>query len=117
MNVYHLNLVIASRGTQKRRTGFEGGLAQPTDPMLVGISAMTGSSVWCSVLPGMGKISVSSRRSPAAAVRRRERSINGRLLYLSDLLYGEKAAQGIGRGLLIPWPPAAETMPTLVVER
>lgn len=38
-------------------------------------------------------------------------------MYLADLLYGEKAAQGIGRGLLIPWPPAAETMPVRVVDR
>ena len=37
-------------------------------------------------------------------------------MYLADLLYGEKAAQGIGRGLLIPWPPAPETMPALVIE-
>ncbi len=37
-------------------------------------------------------------------------------MYLADLLYGEKVAQGIGRGLLIPWPPAAGTMPALVVE-
>lgn len=36
-------------------------------------------------------------------------------MYLADLLYGEKAAQGIGRGLLIPWPPAPESMPALVV--
>ena len=36
-------------------------------------------------------------------------------MYLADLLYGERAAQGIGRGLLIPWPPAADQMPALVV--
>ncbi|HEX9732070.1 MAG TPA: DJ-1/PfpI family protein [Thermoanaerobaculia bacterium] len=37
-------------------------------------------------------------------------------MYLADLLYGEKAAQGIGRGLLIPWPPAPGAIPALVVE-
>ena len=37
-------------------------------------------------------------------------------MYLADLLYGEKVAQGIGRGLLIPWPPTADSMPALVVE-
>jgi transcriptional regulator GlxA family with amidase domain len=37
-------------------------------------------------------------------------------MYLADLLYGEKAAQGIGRGLLIPWPPAPGVIPALVVE-
>ncbi len=36
-------------------------------------------------------------------------------MYLADLLYGEKAAQGIGRGLIIPWPPVPGTMPALVV--
>lgn len=38
-------------------------------------------------------------------------------MYLADVLYGEKAAQGIGGGLIISWPPAAEAMPALVVER
>ncbi|MCP4654214.1 MAG: hypothetical protein GY856_02225 [bacterium] len=37
-------------------------------------------------------------------------------MYLCDLLFGEKVAQGIGRGLIIDWPPAAESMPALVVE-
>ena len=37
-------------------------------------------------------------------------------MYLADLIYGEKVAQGIGRGLLIPWPPTAETLPALVAE-
>ncbi len=36
-------------------------------------------------------------------------------MYLADLLYGEKAAQGIGRGLIIDWPPTAEAMPAVVV--
>lgn len=36
-------------------------------------------------------------------------------MYLIDHLYGEKAAQGIGRGLLIPWPPTADTLPALVI--
>ncbi len=38
-------------------------------------------------------------------------------MYLADHLYGEKAAQGIGRGMVIAWPPTAETMPAVVVER
>lgn len=36
-------------------------------------------------------------------------------MYLVDHLYGEKAAQGVGGGLLIPWPPAASDVPALVV--
>ncbi len=36
-------------------------------------------------------------------------------MYLADHLYGEKAAQGIGRGMVIPWPPAPGTMPAVVV--
>jgi transcriptional regulator GlxA family with amidase domain len=36
-------------------------------------------------------------------------------MYLVDHLYGEKATQGVGRGLLIPWPPAAGTLPAHVV--
>lgn len=31
-------------------------------------------------------------------------------MYLVDHLYGEKTAQGIGGGLLIPWPPAPGTL-------
>lgn len=27
-------------------------------------------------------------------------------MYLVDLLYGEKVAAGVGRGLVLPWPPA-----------
>ena len=27
-------------------------------------------------------------------------------MYLVDHLYGEEVARGVGRGLLIPWPPA-----------
>lgn len=38
-------------------------------------------------------------------------------MYLTDVLYGEKVAQGIGGGLIIAWPPTAESMPALVVER
>ena len=30
-------------------------------------------------------------------------------MHLVDLLYGEQVAKGIGRGLLIPWPPTAES--------
>jgi transcriptional regulator GlxA family with amidase domain len=29
-------------------------------------------------------------------------------MYLVDLLYGEEVARGVGRGLLIPWPPSRE---------
>ncbi len=36
-------------------------------------------------------------------------------MYLVDHLYGEKVAQGVGRGLIIDWPPTAERMPALVV--
>ncbi len=38
-------------------------------------------------------------------------------LYLADHLYGEQAAQGIGRGMVIPWPPKPGTMPVVVIER
>lgn len=36
-------------------------------------------------------------------------------MYLAAWLYGEKAAKGIGRGMVLAWPPAQETMPALVV--
>lgn len=36
-------------------------------------------------------------------------------MYLVELLYGTKVAKGVGRGLVIPWPPTAETMPVIVV--
>ncbi len=36
-------------------------------------------------------------------------------MYLVDHLYGEKVAQGVGHGLIIPWPPTAESMPAVVV--
>ena len=32
-------------------------------------------------------------------------------MYLIDHLYGEKVAQGVGRGLIIPWPPQPGTPP------
>ncbi len=35
-------------------------------------------------------------------------------MYLVDKLYGQKVAQGIGKGLLIPWPPDPETTPRAV---
>ncbi len=38
-------------------------------------------------------------------------------MYLADHLYGEKATQGIGRGMVIPWPPEPGTMPAVVVDR
>ncbi len=37
-------------------------------------------------------------------------------MYLVDHLYGEKATQGIGRGMVIPWPPAPGVMPAVVIE-
>ncbi len=36
-------------------------------------------------------------------------------MYLVDLLYGEQIARNVGRGLIISWPPNAESMPALVV--
>lgn len=37
-------------------------------------------------------------------------------MYLVDKLYGQKVAQGIGKGLLIPWPPEPDTMTPRSVE-
>ena len=37
-------------------------------------------------------------------------------MHLVDLLYGEEVAAGVGRGLIIPWPPKRETMPSIVVD-
>ncbi len=36
-------------------------------------------------------------------------------MYLVDLLYGETTARNVGRGLIISWPPTAESMPAVVV--
>jgi transcriptional regulator GlxA family with amidase domain len=36
-------------------------------------------------------------------------------MYLVDHLYGEKVAQGVGRGLIIEWPPTADRTPAEVV--
>ena len=36
-------------------------------------------------------------------------------MYLVAHLYGEKVAQGVGRGLVLPWPPEAGSMPAAVV--
>ncbi len=36
-------------------------------------------------------------------------------MYLVDHLYGEEVAQGVGRGLIIDWPPSAASMPAVVV--
>ena len=36
-------------------------------------------------------------------------------MYLVDHLYGEEVARGVGRGLIIDWPPAAGEMPARVV--
>ena len=38
-------------------------------------------------------------------------------LYLVDLLYGERVAQGVARGLVIDWPPERPREIGLVVER
>ena len=38
-------------------------------------------------------------------------------MYLVDHLYGEKVARGVGRGMVIAWPPAAANLPALVVDR
>ena len=37
-------------------------------------------------------------------------------LYLVDLLYGREVAAGVGRGLLIPWPPDPEMRPPVVTD-
>ena len=37
-------------------------------------------------------------------------------MYLVDHLYGESVAQGIGRGMVIAWPPEAGTMEFLEIE-
>lgn len=37
-------------------------------------------------------------------------------MYLVDRLYGEAVARGVGRGLLIPWPPEPQEMPGMVTE-
>jgi transcriptional regulator GlxA family with amidase domain len=36
-------------------------------------------------------------------------------MYLVDLIYGGEVAKGVGRGLIIPWPPTAEEMPAAVI--
>jgi transcriptional regulator GlxA family with amidase domain len=36
-------------------------------------------------------------------------------MYLVDHLYGEEVAQGVGRGLIIEWPPAPHRMPARIV--
>ncbi len=36
-------------------------------------------------------------------------------MYLADLLFGEDVAKAVGRGLLIPWPPAPDERPASVV--
>jgi putative intracellular protease/amidase len=37
-------------------------------------------------------------------------------MYLVDKLYGQQVAQGVGKGLLIPWPPDPDTMAPRSVE-
>lgn len=37
-------------------------------------------------------------------------------MYLVDRLYGEEVAAGVGRGLIIPWPPKSHAVPMIVVE-
>jgi len=43
------------------------------------------------------------------AMRTNTREVAARLIvvamYLVDHLYGEKVAQGVGRGMVIDWPP------------
>lgn len=36
-------------------------------------------------------------------------------MHLVDHLFGEKVTQGVGRGLILPWPPAPGTLAALVV--
>jgi transcriptional regulator GlxA family with amidase domain len=36
-------------------------------------------------------------------------------LYLVDHLFGEEVARGVAKGLVLPWPPAAEVLPALVI--
>ena len=36
-------------------------------------------------------------------------------MYLTDHLYGPEVTKGVGRGMVIPWPPKAGTMPAVVV--
>ena len=36
-------------------------------------------------------------------------------LYLVDHLFGEEVARGVAKGLVLPWPPAAELLPAVVV--
>lgn len=36
-------------------------------------------------------------------------------MYLTDHLYGPEVTQGVGRGMVIPWPPEPGTMPAVVV--
>lgn len=37
-------------------------------------------------------------------------------MYLVELLYGREVARGIGRGLLVEWPPAAASRPSFVTD-
>lgn len=37
-------------------------------------------------------------------------------MYLVDRLYGQQVAQGVGGGLLIPWPPRAHELPSMVTD-
>lgn len=37
-------------------------------------------------------------------------------MYLVDLLYGPEVARGVGRGLLIPWPPEPGRVPEVVTD-
>lgn len=37
-------------------------------------------------------------------------------MYLVAHLYGERVAQGVGRGLVIPWPPRKDAMPAIICE-
>ena len=37
-------------------------------------------------------------------------------MHLVDRLYGRQVAEGIGKGLLVPWPPDPDTMTARIVE-
>jgi transcriptional regulator GlxA family with amidase domain len=37
-------------------------------------------------------------------------------MHLVDRLYGRQVAEGIGKGLLVPWPPDPDTMTARIIE-
>jgi len=38
-------------------------------------------------------------------------------MYLVDHIFGEKVARGVGRGLIIPWPPLPNTVPATIIRQ